>query len=258
MVGKRTRNTAARTMMSSGSSCWTWIFRASSIPQALTTRRIRRGFVGRMGEYEDDATRCLVFSRATCSLAASRAELVCSANASCRLVWETSVKQHVAPTFKRGFGFHPLAAFCDNGSIGTGEPLAMLLRKGNAGSNTVADHITFTTAALQQLPGKSLYPGKKVLIRTDGAGGTQGYLEWLTRHRLSYSVGYTLPFDTAELYQLIPENVWTSAYDADGEPRDGADVAQYHRPARSDQLAQRDAGHRPPGTSPPRSTTPVR
>ncbi|MEZ5085440.1 MAG: IS1380 family transposase [Tessaracoccus sp.] len=143
------------------------------------------------------------------------------------LITAHSEKQHAAPTFKKGFGFHPLVAFCDHGPIGTGEPLAMLLRKGNAGSNTVADHITVTTAALQQLPGTSLYPGKKVLIRTDGAGGTQGFLEWLTRHRLSYSVGYTLPFDTAELYQLIPEKVWTSAYDADGEPRDGADVAEF-------------------------------
>lgn len=143
------------------------------------------------------------------------------------LITAHSEKQSAAPTFKRGFGFHPLVAFCDHGTIGAGEALAILLRKGNAGSNTVADHITITTQALRQLPSKSLYPGKRVLIRTDGAGGTQDYLKWLTTHRLSYSVGFTLPFDTAELYQLIPEHVWTSAYDADGEPREGADVAEF-------------------------------
>jgi hypothetical protein len=63
-----------------------------------------------------------------------------------------SDKENAAPTFKRGFGFHPLCAFVDHGSEGTGEPLAILLRPGNAGSNTAADHITVTRDALRQLP----------------------------------------------------------------------------------------------------------
>ncbi|SHN88902.1 Transposase DDE domain [Geodermatophilus obscurus] len=45
-----------------------------------------------------------------------------------------SEKQGAAPTFKRGFGFHPLWAFVDHGAEGTGEPLGFLLRAGNAGS----------------------------------------------------------------------------------------------------------------------------
>ena len=56
------------------------------------------------------------------------------------LVTSHSDKEKAAPTFKRGFGFHPLCAFVDHGPDGTGEPLAMLLRAGNAGSNTAADH----------------------------------------------------------------------------------------------------------------------
>ncbi|MGZ6868731.1 MAG: transposase, partial [Frankiaceae bacterium] len=52
------------------------------------------------------------------------------------LVTAHSEKECAAPTFKRGFGFHPLWAFCDHGAEGTGEPLAFLLRAGNAGSNT--------------------------------------------------------------------------------------------------------------------------
>lgn len=48
-----------------------------------------------------------------------------------------SDKEKAAPTFKRGFGFHPLCAFLDHGPDGTGEPLAMLLRPGNAGSNAL-------------------------------------------------------------------------------------------------------------------------
>jgi len=50
------------------------------------------------------------------------------------LVTSHSEKQDAAPTFKRGFGFHPLWAFLDHGPAGTGEPAAVLLRPGNAGS----------------------------------------------------------------------------------------------------------------------------
>lgn len=56
------------------------------------------------------------------------------------LVTAHSEKEQAAPTLKRGFGFHPLRAFLDHGGEGTGEPLAILLRPGNAGSNTAADH----------------------------------------------------------------------------------------------------------------------
>ncbi|MBS9376000.1 hypothetical protein GON09_005021 [Rhodococcus sp. B50] len=44
------------------------------------------------------------------------------------LVTAHSEKESAAPTFKRGFGFHPLCAFVDHGDGGTGEPVAMLLR----------------------------------------------------------------------------------------------------------------------------------
>ena len=46
------------------------------------------------------------------------------------LVTAHSDKDQAAPTFKRGFGFHPLWAFVDHGAEGTGEPLSCLLRKG--------------------------------------------------------------------------------------------------------------------------------
>ena len=85
------------------------------------------------------------------------------------LVRSHSEKELAAPTFKRGFGFHPILAFADHGTGGTGAPLAGILRPGNAGSNTAADHITVTDLALAQLD-----PGQRarVLVRTDSAGGT--------------------------------------------------------------------------------------
>lgn len=78
-------------------------------------------------------------------------------------------------------------------------------------------------AALAQLPGASPCPGKGVPVR---AGGTKKFLSWLTNRGLSYSVGYTLPFEMPELYKLIPEGLWEAALDADGQPRDWAAVAE--------------------------------
>lgn len=68
------------------------------------------------------------------------------------LVIAHSDKEGAAPTWKRTYGHHPLMGFVDHGPGGTGEPVAALLRPGNAGSNTAADHITATRLALAQLP----------------------------------------------------------------------------------------------------------
>jgi DDE family transposase len=139
-----------------------------------------------------------------------------------------SDKENAAPTFRRGYGFHPLCAFVDHGATGTGEPLAMLLRPGNAGSNTAADHITVTRDALRQLPftAKGGRIGRKVLIRTDAAGGTHEFVNWLHARKLAYSLGFTLPEDAVERLAGIPAGAWTPAYDPDRTPRDGAWVAE--------------------------------
>ena len=80
------------------------------------------------------------------------------------LITSHSDKQLARPTFKRGYGFHPLCAFADHGADGTGEALAILLRPGNAGSNTAVDHIAVIRDALRQLPGH----------RPGGSGGPEG------------------------------------------------------------------------------------
>jgi hypothetical protein len=144
------------------------------------------------------------------------------------LVTSHSEKEAAAPTFKRGFGFHPLCAFVDHGAAGTGEMIAVSLRPGNAGSNTATDHIAVTRAALAQLPGHQAgrRPGRRVLIRTDGAGSSHAFLDWLTGRRLSYSVGFALPNNTTDLLALMDESVWTPAYNSDGQVREGAWVAE--------------------------------
>jgi hypothetical protein len=100
-----------------------------------------------------------------------------------------------------------------------------MLRPGNAGSNTAAERIEVTRLALAQLPRR---PRRRVLIRTDSGGGTHEFLAWLASpgRRLHYSVGMTITDDIAEAILTLPERVWEPAYDAGGEVRPGAWVAE--------------------------------
>ncbi|MFF8867937.1 IS1380 family transposase [Streptomyces sp. NPDC015139] len=143
------------------------------------------------------------------------------------LVLAHSDKQDATATWKKTYGHHPLMGFVDHGPGGTGEPVAALLRPGNAGSNTAADHITATRLALAQLPRK-YRRGRQTLIRTDSAGGTHGFVSWLTRRGrwLSYSVGMTITEAIHQHVLKIPEPAWTPAIETSGEVRDGAWVAE--------------------------------
>ena len=117
-----------------------------------------------------------------------------------------------------------LTAFADHGADGNGEPLAIMLRAGGAGSNTAADHIEASRLALAQLP---RHLRRKVLIRADSGGGTHGFLHWLTAKssRLHYSVGMTVTEDMQNAILKVPADSWTPAYDGGGQVRDGAWVA---------------------------------
>jgi hypothetical protein len=118
-----------------------------------------------------------------------------------------------------------MTVFADHGPDGSGEPLAIMLRRGNAGSSTAADHIEAARLALAQLP---RHQRRKVLIRADSGGGTHEFLTWLTRpgRRLQYSVGLTITEQIQDAIAKIPASAWTPAYDSDSEVRDGAWVAE--------------------------------
>ncbi|MFF3336902.1 IS1380 family transposase [Streptomyces sp. NPDC002888] len=143
------------------------------------------------------------------------------------LVLAHSEKQDATATWKKTFGHHPLVAFVYHGQAGSGEPVAALLRPGDAGSNTATDHIATTQLALAQLP-RHLRRGRQTLIRTDSAGGTHAFLDWLTRRGrwLSYSVGMTITDTIHQAVLKIPKKAWTPAYDAGGTERPGAWVAE--------------------------------
>jgi hypothetical protein len=141
------------------------------------------------------------------------------------VVTSCSEKDQATPTWKKTFGFHPLAVFADHGPEGSGEPLTILLRPGNAGSNTASDHIDATQLALAQLPRRLR---RQVLIRADSGGGTHDFLGWLARpgRRLAYSAGFTITEDIQAAILTIPAQAWTPAYDADRQVRPGAWVAE--------------------------------
>ena len=141
------------------------------------------------------------------------------------IVLAHSEKENAAPTWKKTFGFHPLAAFADHGAGAGGEPLAIMLRPGKAGSNTASEHIEVTRLALAQLPRRSR---RRVLVRTDSGGGTHDFLAWLASpsRRLHYSVGMTITEDMQEAILTLPDRVWEPAYDAGRQVRPGAWVAE--------------------------------
>jgi hypothetical protein len=117
-----------------------------------------------------------------------------------------------------------MTAWADHGADGNGEPMALVLRAGNAGSNTAADHIEATRLAIAQLPRQLR---RRVLIRADSGGGTHGFLDGLTTksRRLHYSVGMTITENIADAIGKVPAAAWTPAYDGDGQVREGTWVA---------------------------------
>ena len=152
--------------------------------------------------------------------------------------------------------FHPMTAWADHGPDGSGEPLAIVLRPGNAGSSTAADHIEATRLALAQLP---RHQWRKALIRADSAGGTHEFLKWLTARsrRLGYSVGLTITGDIQDAIGKIPAVAPGQAYDRLRRATARRLGRRDHRHARPGRLARGNAGHRPQGAPAPRSAAAV-
>ena len=141
-------------------------------------------------------------------------------------------KPEAAPTWKKTFGHHPLLAFLDRPDIAGGEALAGLLRAGNAGSNTAADHITVLEQALASLP-PAYRPSldnpdaPQVLVRCDSAGATHAFADACRGAGAGFSFGHPVDArvqDAADTLNL--GHGWYPAIDTDGGIRDGAWVAE--------------------------------
>jgi len=139
------------------------------------------------------------------------------------LVAAHSDKEQAQATFKRSFGFSPMCAFVDHGEHGTGEPLVLQLRPGKASPWDKADHITALDAAVAQLPERER---GQVLVRTDSGGCSKAFLHHVTDAGLEYSIGFPAHETVKTALETIPAQAWRAALDGDGEPRQGAQVAE--------------------------------
>ena len=107
----------------------------------------------------------------------------------------------------------------------TRETLGGLLRAGNAGSNTVADHRTVLDRALEQIPAKHI-EDLQILVRADTAGATHGLTDYCREHNMRFSVGYELTEQVRSAILQIPEDAWVTALDQDGSERKNGQVCE--------------------------------
>jgi hypothetical protein len=137
------------------------------------------------------------------------------------LITAHSEKENAAGTYKGGYGFHPLQAYADE----TREALAALLRPGNAGANTAADHVAVLDLALEQIPAEHI-ESIEILVRADSAGATHGLVDYCREANMRFSVGYELTEPVRAAILEIPENAWVVALAQDGSVRDNGEVAE--------------------------------
>jgi hypothetical protein len=140
------------------------------------------------------------------------------------LITARSDKEGAASTFKMGYGFHPLGAWLAN----TAESLAMLLRPGNAGSNTFTDHLTVLTAALRQIPSRMR---SRLLVRVDGAGASHELISHLLslssrRRTVLFTSGWAITQSDEQAIRLLPSGAWQAAVDQDGVVQEDKHVAE--------------------------------
>ena len=145
------------------------------------------------------------------------------------LIEAASAKAGAAGTFKGGFGYHPLTAWCTN----VGDALAVMLRPGNAGSFTASDHLAVLAATFGQIP-----PSWRtdVLVSIDGAGASHEIIDYLTGlntavvhgnrgRRVEYTIGWPVDERTMAGIGELREDDWGEAVDTDGVPDPEAQVA---------------------------------
>jgi hypothetical protein len=140
------------------------------------------------------------------------------------LITAHSDKEGAAPTFKKGYGFHPLGAWLAN----TTESLAMLLRPGNAGSNTFTDHAAVLTAAIRQIPSRMR---SRLLVRVDGAGASHELITHLLsltsrRRTVLFTCGWMITEADEQALRLLPAAAWQPAVDQDGTVQEDKHVAE--------------------------------
>lgn len=136
----------------------------------------------------------------------------------------TSGKDGATETWKETFGHHPLGTwFANKGAV----PV-MLLRPGNAASNTAADRVRVLKQALWTIPAGR--HGGKVLIRIDGARASHELIEQMGRwsngrRTVRFVCGWTITVIDEQAIRKLSKTALPTV-DQDGNGQDGADEAQ--------------------------------
>jgi hypothetical protein len=159
----------------------------------------------------------------------------------------SDAKEGAAGTYKHSFGFAPLLAYLDRGQA-PGEPLAGMLRPGNAAPGAADDLITLVDLAQAQLP---VAPGEQpALVRSDSAAASTRLACHLRERGVGFSLGMQIDAHVREAILAQPEHAWRPAVDADGQPRDGAEVCELtgwvdlrNWPAGTRMLCRREDAH---------------
>ncbi len=100
-----------------------------------------------------------------------------------------------------------------------------MLRPGNAGANTAADHKTVLDMALAQIPQEHI-ESTEILVRADSAGATHDLADHCHEGHMRFSFGYELTEQVRAAILEIPEDAWVPALDQDGSVRQNGDVAE--------------------------------
>jgi Transposase DDE domain group 1 len=137
------------------------------------------------------------------------------------LITSHSEKEGAAGNYKGGFGFHPLHAYADE----TREALSALLRPGNAGANTAADHKIVLDRALEQIPAEHIEQ-IEILVRADSAGATHELADYWRDARMRFSFGYELTEAVRAAILKTPEKAWRAALEQDGSERSNGEVTE--------------------------------
>jgi len=141
-------------------------------------------------------------------------------------------KESAAPSYKGGYGFHPMLCFLD----ASGEALSGMLRPGNAAANSGADQLAVVDAAIAQLPEdwrRGHGPGDDaatvahpVLVRADTAGAVAAFVDGLVARNCEFSIGARVNDALDAAIAAVRSDAWVPAVDANGRERRGAQVAE--------------------------------
>lgn len=132
--------------------------------------------------------------------------------------------------------------------------LAMLLRPGNTGSDTVTDHITLLADALAQALGSA---SAKLLICVDGTGATLGRHKHLIaqntlRRTARFTTGWTSTNLDERAIARLPDTAWEVSLVKNGTLQEDHSVAELSGLSAREGWGTGTEVDRPPGQAPRR------